>query len=75
MNLADFPDVQALDAQRKLQLVEEIWASMAPDLAELPVTEREKEILDARWKDFEQEPSKALTVNEFRAKWNSRRRG
>ncbi len=33
MKLADFPEAGALSAQEKLQLVDELWLSMAPQLS------------------------------------------
>jgi len=61
MKLADFPEVQALSAQDKLQLVDELWLSVAPQLGSMAVSQEEKDILDARWAAFLKDPSSALT--------------
>jgi len=43
------------------------------------VTEAEKVTLDARWESFERDPSRALTLEQFRAlieaKWGFRENG
>ena len=48
MKLADFPGVPALSAQEKLQLVDELWLSVAPQLGLMAVSQEEKDLLDAR---------------------------
>ena len=65
MKLADFPNVQALSAAEKLQLVDEIWASVANELNNDHITEEEKRLLDQRWMEYEKNPSSALTLDEF----------
>jgi putative addiction module component (TIGR02574 family) len=74
MILADFPDVRALSAQEKLQLVDELWLSVAPQLGSLAVSQAEKDLLDARWAAFLKEPSSALTVEQFQVKMRKHRR-
>jgi putative addiction module component (TIGR02574 family) len=74
MKLADFPEVQALSAQEKLQLVDELWLSVAPQLGSLAVSQEEKDLLDARWAAFLKDPSSALTLEQFQKKMRKRRR-
>jgi putative addiction module component (TIGR02574 family) len=74
MKLADFPEVRALSAQEKLQLVDELWLSAAPQLASLPVSQDEKKLLDARWEAFLKDPSSALTLEQFQEKMRNFRR-
>lgn len=66
MTLTDLPEVRALSAREKLQLVDELWVSMAPDLSRLEVSEEAKGILDERWAAFLKDPSSALTLEEFK---------
>jgi putative addiction module component (TIGR02574 family) len=66
MNLADFPNVQALSAVEKLQLVDAIWASVGHDLSQAAVSELEKRLLDERWSAYEQNPGSALTLVELK---------
>ena len=49
MKLPDLPPVQALSAQEKSQLLDELWLDVARDLEKLDVTAEEKELLDDRW--------------------------
>ncbi len=73
MKLADFPEVRALSAQEKLQLVDELWLSVAPQLGSLAVSPEEKDLLDARWAAFLKDPSSALTLKQFREKMRKHR--
>jgi len=74
VKLADFPGVRALSAQEKLQLVDELWISVAPQLGSLAVSQEEKDLLDARWAAFLKDPSSALTLEQFQAKMRKHRR-
>jgi putative addiction module component (TIGR02574 family) len=62
MKLADFPEVQALSAQEKLQLVDELWLSLGTHLRSMAVSREEKDVLEARWAAFLKDPSSALTL-------------
>jgi len=68
MRLADFPDVQDLPVRQKLELVDELWLSMAPELDNLEVSEPEQELLDERWLPFLKIPSRRL-------RWMNSRKG
>ncbi len=74
MKLADFPEVRALSAHEKLQLVDELWLSVAPQLGSLAVSQEEKDLLDARWAAFLKDPSSALTLEQFQEKMRKQRR-
>lgn len=65
MTLADFPQVRAMPVREKLLMVEEIWQSIGDSCDELEVSEAEKRELDSRWARFEQNPSRALTLEQF----------
>jgi len=73
MKLADFPDVQDLPVRQKLELVDELWLSMTPELEALDVSDYEKELLDQRWQDFLRDPKSALTLDEFQQKMKALR--
>jgi putative addiction module component (TIGR02574 family) len=68
MTLTDFPELRALSAREKLELVDELWLSAAPELNTLEVSGAEKTLLDERWAAFLKNPASALTVEEFKAK-------
>ena len=66
MTLADFPEGRALSPCEKLQLVDELWLSVAPELNTLEVSEDAKATLNDRWKAFLRNPGSALTVEQFK---------
>jgi putative addiction module component (TIGR02574 family) len=74
VKLADFPEVRALSTQEKLQLVDELWLSVAPQLDLLAVSQEEKDQLDARWAAFLRDPSSAMTLKKFQEKMRKHRR-
>ncbi|MFT3990747.1 MAG: addiction module protein [Luteolibacter sp.] len=53
------------EVRKKLDLVDEIWKSVAPEAHSLEVTEEEKQILDERWSSFLAFPESALTPDQF----------
>jgi len=66
MSLSELPQVQSLSVREKLELVDELWKAVSPDLDAMEVTQEEKDILDGRWSVFLQNPSSALTVDQFK---------
>jgi putative addiction module component (TIGR02574 family) len=66
MRLADLPDVRALPAREKLQLLDESWQDVAHDLDSLEVSETEKELLAQRWAAFLRDPAAALPLGQFK---------
>ena len=68
MALTDLPEVRALSAREKLQLVDELWRSVAPELDSLEVSAEEKGMLDERWAAFLKNPAAALTLEQFKEK-------
>jgi putative addiction module component (TIGR02574 family) len=73
MTLTDFPEVKALSAREKLQLVDELWVSVAPELEALEVSGEERRILDERWAAFLKDPASALTLEQFKKRLKTRR--
>lgn len=65
MRLADLPEVRALSAREKLQLLDELWQDVAHDLDSHEVSESEKELLDQRWAAFLRDPAAALSLDQF----------
>jgi putative addiction module component (TIGR02574 family) len=74
MTLTDLPEVRARSAREKLQLVDELWVSAAPELAALEVSAEEKGVLDERWAAFLKDPASALTLQQFKAQLKTRRK-
>lgn len=73
MLLTEFPNIEALSTREKLELVDEIWKSVAVQPDSMEVLREEKDLLDQRWADFLRNPSSALTVDEFKGRMNIRR--
>ena len=57
----------------KLQLVDELWLSMAPELDQLEVSQGDREFLDERWAAFLRDPDSALTLEEFQQRMKASR--
>jgi putative addiction module component (TIGR02574 family) len=74
MKLPDFPEVGALSAQEKLQLVDELWLSVAPQPGSMGVSQEEKDLLDSRGAAFLKDPASALSEEQFREKLRKHRR-
>lgn len=66
MSFAELPQVQSLSVREKLALVDDLWKSVSSDLDAMEVVQEEKDILDGRWSAFLQNPSSALTVDQFK---------
>ena len=73
MTLTDLPEVRALSAREKLQLVDELWMFVAPELDTLAVSEEEKGMLDDRWATFLKSPAAALTLDQFKERMKALR--
>ncbi len=74
MKLADFPGVHELSVQEKLQLMDELWFSVAPELELRAASDEEKSKLDARWTEFIKNPASAVTLEQFQEKMRKHRR-
>jgi putative addiction module component (TIGR02574 family) len=68
MRLADLPQVRALSAEEKLQLLDELWQDVARDLESMEVSPAERELLDERWAAFLHNPSSALDLEQFKTR-------
>ena len=68
MRLADLPQVRALSAEEKLQLVDELWQDVAREMDKMEVSAAERKLLDERWAAFLQDPSSALNLEQFKTR-------
>jgi len=73
MKLAELPEVQNLPVREKLALVDELWLALTQELESLEVSDDEKTLLDERWEAFLKDPDSALSIDQFRRKFNERR--
>jgi putative addiction module component (TIGR02574 family) len=53
-------DYHKLSIPERLDLVEDIWDSIAQDAEVLPLTDAERAELDRRWAEHERDPSTAV---------------
>jgi putative addiction module component (TIGR02574 family) len=62
-------DFQHLSIAERLQLVEDLWDSIAREAttASLPLTEKEKALLDERLADLERDPEAGSSWEEVKA--------
>jgi putative addiction module component (TIGR02574 family) len=67
MKLRELPQVMALSTAEKLELIDELWMSIEPELDNLEVSEEEKKLLDERWEKYVSNPESALTLQELKA--------
>jgi len=74
VKLADLPQIRALSAPEKLQLMDELWQDVTRDLDRLEVSGDEKRLLEERWAAFLRDPSATLTLEQIREKVKALRR-
>jgi putative addiction module component (TIGR02574 family) len=72
MTLTDLPQVQRLSTAEKLQLLGELWDSIAADPKNVPVSEEEKILLEERWQEHLRDPKSALSLEEFKQQLNEK---
>jgi hypothetical protein len=63
MKLADFPALAKLPKRQRLELAEELWFSGVDD--SLPVSARDRAVLDERWRAYQKGRAKRLTLSEL----------
>ena len=74
MKLKEFPQIMALSTAEKLELIDDLWISIEPELQELEVSKEEKKLLDDRWEKFLANPDSALTLDQVKALLAARRK-
>lgn len=73
MGLTELPQIQALSVREKLELVDELWKAVSPELDSMEATQEEKDVLEERWAAFLQKPSSAFTIDQFKKELNALR--
>jgi putative addiction module component (TIGR02574 family) len=67
-------DLLKLDVAQRLALIEEIWETIAADPnAQLPISDEEKAMLDARLEEHDADPSAAKSWSDVRAELTGRK--
>ena len=59
--------IKALPIDDRLQLLDDIWFSVADD-GFLPLTEAQRQELDRRWVDYKQHPETGLSLNQLKSR-------
>lgn len=72
MTLTDLPQIQRLSTAEKLQLLGELWDSIAAEPQNVPVSEQEKILLEERWQEHVRNPQSALSLEEFKRRLNEK---
>jgi putative addiction module component (TIGR02574 family) len=60
--------IDRLSAEDRLALVQEIWDSLIPESAQVPLSEAQKELLARRRADLDTDPSNVLTWDDITAR-------
>jgi putative addiction module component (TIGR02574 family) len=74
MKLKELPQIMALSTAEKLELIDDLWISIEPELQQVEVSEEEKKLLDDRWEKFLANPDSALTMDQVKALLAARRK-
>jgi putative addiction module component (TIGR02574 family) len=61
-------EILALSVEERLELVQQIWDSIATELDGLPLTEAQRREIDRRLEAYERDPSQVSTWEEVRAR-------
>jgi putative addiction module component (TIGR02574 family) len=73
MKLKELPQIMALSTAEKLELIDDLWISIEPELQQLDVSVEEKKLLDDRWENYLKNPESALTIEQVEALLAARR--
>jgi putative addiction module component (TIGR02574 family) len=68
------PEYRKLPIPERIQLVEEIWDSIAQDAKALPLSDDLRTELDRRWAEHERDPSSAIPWDQVRSELHERDR-
>ena len=60
------PEYRKLPIPDRIQLVEDIWDSIAEDARALPLTDEQRAELDRRWAEHEADPASAIPWDQVR---------
>lgn len=72
MSTISVSDLLHLSVAERIQLVEDLWDSIASEPEALELTPTQKEELDRRLAEHEADPSSAVSWEEFRAELRER---
>jgi putative addiction module component (TIGR02574 family) len=67
MSTISLADITKLSVSERIQLVEDIWDSIAADSESFPLTDEQRDELDRRLDDLEANPDGGIPWDEVRA--------
>ena len=67
MNSVNIQEILKLTVEERIQLVEDIWDSIAADKETFELTQEQKDELDCRSKWFDKNPGEGRTWEELKA--------
>ena len=70
MTLSSFPELKRLPRRQKLALADELWKAGVSD--SMPVTARQKKILDSRWASYRDGKSERISIQELESRLKRR---
>ncbi|VFM95014.1 MAG: putative addiction module component, TIGR02574 family [Candidatus Kentron sp. G] len=66
MNTQLFIEAKELPVWERIDLVEAIWDTVVPNEPEIPLTDAQKDLLDARLAEYEADPTEGNSWEEVR---------
>jgi putative addiction module component (TIGR02574 family) len=72
MRVNDIPEIAKLSTSEKILLVEDLWDSISSDESAVPVPESHIDALEKRLKSYESTPGNLLSLEDLRARIESR---
>jgi putative addiction module component (TIGR02574 family) len=67
-------DLDALSVPERIQLVEDLWDSIAASADQIPLTEAQRQELDRRLDEYEAHPERVVSWEEVRSRIEARLR-
>lgn len=72
MRASDIPVISRLNIQEKIELMEDLWDTIAADESALPVPSSHRDELDRRQELYENAPDQLLSLEELKTKIDRR---
>jgi putative addiction module component (TIGR02574 family) len=68
----DMEAIMRLSVPERVRLVQEIWDTLQPSAEDLPLTEAQQRIVDARLEEHRRDPDSAIPWEQVKARIESR---
>jgi putative addiction module component (TIGR02574 family) len=73
VRVKDIPEIAQLSTPEKILLVEELWDSIASDVANMPIPQSHQRELDRRLKNYNSHPGNLLSLEELQDRVEQRK--